>query len=86
MNIEIMSVSMPESVDGVATHLNEEKYVVLLNESLSQAEKEHTIIHEILHIVRNDFDSGKSVSEIETATHRDAEMYFNSLSAAGELR
>ena len=75
MNIQLLFQPMPISVDGVASEIKEnESYLVVINSALNQKEREEATIHEILHILRNDFHTAESINAIERRTHTDAEL------------
>lgn len=60
----------PESVNGLCSKRSESLYWILINADNSEKQQEETLNHELLHIERSDFDSSKSVQEIEAEVHQ----------------
>lgn len=65
-----MFAELPQSVKGLVLYdKDKEKFTILLNCFFDFQILRKTLRHELLHIFRNDFFSGKSVRTIELETH-----------------
>lgn len=66
MEYYIRYIDMPSSTKGMTIEDAEGFFNIYINASLSSAEQEEAIKHEIRHLERNDFDTEKSLLEAET--------------------
>lgn len=69
--VYLHEVELPEGIDGATSpNKGEEKsYTILLDSKQNDIERAATFLHEMLHIYRRDFESGKTVQQIEAETH-----------------
>lgn len=65
----------PEEIHGM-TILKNDVINIFINADLNDQDKKVSLIHEILHVVNDDF-SKKDVREIEAACHKEAEILLN---------
>ncbi len=71
INITMGRAKLPEAIRGVST-LKGDKYIVVLNENMTPAEKVATFLHECLHIYHRDHNNSVwTVDEIEARRHRE---------------
>lgn len=62
----IRYIDMPSVTKGMTIEDADGFFNIYINASLSAAEQEEAIRHEIRHLERNDFDTEKSLQEAET--------------------
>ena len=62
----IRYVDMPSVTKGMTIEDSDGFFNIYINASLSAAEQEEAIKHEIRHLERNDFDTENSLQEAET--------------------
>lgn len=56
---------LPNRIKGLITADREGNQFILINSRLSDEQKDETLRHEMLHLVRNDLYSDRTASEIE---------------------
>ena len=61
---------LPSDIHGMTSE-RDGVYYVLLNAEDQTERKEAAFLHELLHIYREDFKSGKTVDEIETEVRKE---------------
>jgi len=66
MEYYIRYIDMPSATKGMTIEDSDGFFNIYINASLSAAEQEEAIKHEIRHLERNDFDTKKSLLEAET--------------------
>lgn len=66
-------MELPRSVKGCVTPLEDGRYIIVINSSLSKEEQNEALQHELKHIERGDLLPGNyaDVSEIEFNVHND---------------
>lgn len=77
--------NLPDSVNGAVALDSEdpEKYTILVNQNKSEDAQREAFLHEMLHIYRRDFESGKTVDQIEREVHGiNEEKVYNVLEKA----
>lgn len=65
MEYYIRYIDMPSVTKGMTIEDSDGFFNIYINASLSAAEQEEAIKHEIRHLERNDFDTEKSLREAE---------------------
>lgn len=71
INITMCRAELPEGFRGIST-LKGDKYIVVLNENMSPAEKVASFLHECLHIYHRDhYNSVTPADQIEARRHRE---------------
>lgn len=69
--ITVKHVVLPETVKGCVTVLEDNHFLILINDSLSEEDQHEALEHELEHIRRGDLeDENKKVSDIENEVHR----------------
>jgi len=71
IKINMTYKEMPETVNAI-TGYDEKRgqYFTIINESKDAKTQEAAFLHEMKHIYREDFTSGKTAAEIELEAHR----------------
>lgn len=69
LNVHLAKVDLPDGMRGACCLSNRGGYYIIINTNLTAEEQEKAFIHEALHIWHDDFNSGKTVQEIETERH-----------------
>ena len=71
INITMCRAELPEGFRGICT-LKGDKYIVVLNENLTPAEKVASFLHECLHIYHRDHNNSITpVDQIEARRHKE---------------
>lgn len=70
LTILLENMDMPEEIQGATSKKNDTFYM-LINAKASKEEQAAAFLHEMLHIYRRDFESDKSVDEIENSIRDD---------------
>lgn len=58
-------VALPFTMHGITVEDSSGFYNIYINSQLAEAEQRKALIHELQHVLRGDFDSGKTLSEVE---------------------
>lgn len=61
----VRMIDLPSSVHGMTVINDDSTFSVYINSKLSSKQQEEAYIHEISHIVKNDFYNESSIEEIE---------------------
>ena len=60
----------PDSIRGVCHYeKSKDEYWIFLSDTLTAAERERTIAHELFHVINGDLHSGADVEEVEQRAH-----------------
>ena len=71
INMTMCRAELPETIRGIST-LKGDKYIVVLNENMTPAEKVASFLHECLHIYHRDHNNSVwTADEIEARRHRE---------------
>lgn len=65
MDYRIVYLPFPDTVRGCVQLLDNGKYIIGINSALSDAEKEETLRHELVHIQNDHFHDPRPIQEIE---------------------
>lgn len=69
-NIKVtITDELPGSIHGCIAEIERGQYIILINGNDSAARQAKTLEHELWHYYNGDFDSGKTVDEIESIAH-----------------
>ena len=74
MDYRVVFMDMPGTIRGYALRSFGDAgdfYTIVLNSRLNREQNRNSFRHEIAHILRGDFDSGKTTDEIEKEVHED---------------
>lgn len=58
-------VALPFSMHGITVEDSSGFYNIYINSQLAEADQRKALIHELRHVLRGDFDSGKALGEVE---------------------
>lgn len=71
LQLRIVKVPLPASVNGVSTISQDGCYVVAVNSGLAEKEQTDAFIHEMLHIWHQDFETCGSLQHAEADRHQE---------------
>ena len=68
-NVKVITADLPDSVHGVITDLEADRYLIVLNENDSEERQQQALRHELRHYYNGDLKGHGDVNEIEYRTH-----------------
>lgn len=68
MQYKVLRVALPADVYGAVKQLPDDRYLIAVNEGLSQDEQDATVGHELYHITHRHYDDPRPIQEIEAET------------------
>lgn len=66
---------IPETIHGVSEQRSQSLYWIIINADRTEEQQEESLMHEMLHIKRHDFDSDLPVSVIESQVDQQVEEW-----------
>ena len=70
ITIYLYETELPEDIEGVTSPNKgqENSYTIMIDSKQTETGRAAAFLHEMLHVYRDDFNSGKTVQQIETET------------------
>lgn len=68
MEYKVLTLPLPADVHGAVKQLRDDRYLIAVNETLTKAEMDATVGHELYHITHRHFDDPRPIQEIEAET------------------
>lgn len=65
----IVTDELPDTIHGCIAQVEQEQFLILINGNDSEARQRESLEHELWHYYNDDFNSGKTVNEIESIAH-----------------
>lgn len=73
MRYKVLTAPFPDDIHGALKKLDGDRYLIVINESMTKEEQDATVRHEYYHMTHNHFDDPRPIAEIEAEAEAGAD-------------